>query len=91
MIGGGRHGEGPEASEGRGPSLAEVTLKRRKAAAVTKFSQKEGSTLGKWLHLHGSEDRDSLEQTAQGRSPWGSLASVQGMGARDGGWLAGDG
>lgn len=40
MIGGGRHAEGPEASEGRGPSLAEVTLKRRKAAAVTKFSQK---------------------------------------------------
>ena len=28
----------------------------------------EGSTLGKWLHLHGSEDlRGSLEKTVQGR------------------------
>ena len=51
----------------------------------------EGSTLGKWLHLHGSEDlRGSLEKTVQGRGvgvpclSWRNGSQGRWLGA---GWL----
>lgn len=90
MTGGGRHGEGPGASEGgeggawlKSPSEAE-------SCCSDYVCPGEGSHLGKMAASAWFPGSLRFPRRLFKGRAWGSLASVGGMGAREGGWeLAG--